>query len=353
MDAETPAGLRPEVIAQTPEAASSRVGVVIIGRNEGDRLARGIAALEAFGGTLVYVDSGSSDGSVALAREACSAVVELDDSRPFSAARARNAGFERIRKLAPDLAFVQFVDGDSELDAGWLAEAEAFLADHRDVAMVCGRLREFQPDASAYHRLAAIEWDAPTGEVHACGGNAMVRVDVFDSTRGYSETMIAGEEPELCHRLRRAGHRVVRLPFDMARHDSGDLGFAQWWRRAMRSGHAYAEILYMQARRPDPRALRNVMSIVFWGGALPAAAGLLAVPTHGFSLFALLLYAALFARIARAGSRRGLTSPDARLYAVACIAEKPLYLIGIGRFLWNRLVRGRSTPLIESPPSSR
>ena len=50
--------------------------------------------------TIVYVDSGSTDGSIACAQslgvESCP---ELDLSIPFTAARARNAGFFQSESL--------------------------------------------------------------------------------------------------------------------------------------------------------------------------------------------------------------------------------------------------------------
>src|SRR5699024_3532063 len=91
------------------------VGIVLIGRNEGRRLDAALDAALAAGGSLarvVYVDSGSTDGSAALARGKGVAVVELDASRPFSAARARNAGFAHLSQDGVGPRWVQFVDGD-------------------------------------------------------------------------------------------------------------------------------------------------------------------------------------------------------------------------------------------------
>ena len=46
----------------------STVGIVAIGRNEGERLHRCLNSVVGRGLTLVYVDSGSTDGSIKLAR---------------------------------------------------------------------------------------------------------------------------------------------------------------------------------------------------------------------------------------------------------------------------------------------
>ena len=181
----------------------STVGIVAIGRNEGERLHRCLNSVVGRGLTLIYVDSGSTDGSIKLARNLGVEVVELDFSRPFSAARARNEGFERLCQINPEIRFVQFVDGDCEVADGWLDRAIRTLEDHFDVAVVCGRRRERFPERTVYNRLADLEWDTAVGEAKACGGDAMMRVSAFQAAGGYDPTLIAGEEPDLC--LRCAG----------------------------------------------------------------------------------------------------------------------------------------------------
>ena len=215
------------------------IGVVAIGRNEGERLRRCLDSIAEVGGGLpaVYVDSGSTDGSVALARSLGVEVVELDMDRPFSAARARNSGFERLKEILPGLAFVQFVDGDCEVVPGWIGRARAELEARPGAAVVCGRRREIHPDASIYNRLADLEWETPVGEAMACGGDAMMRVVAFEEVRGFDPTASAGEEPELCQRLRKAGWTVWRVDAEMTRHDLGMTRFRQWWRRQYRSGY--------------------------------------------------------------------------------------------------------------------
>lgn len=327
------------------DAAARRAGVVVIGRNEGERLRRCLDSI-ALGTAVVYVDSGSSDGSLEAARVRGARVVDLDVSRPFTAARARNAGFEVLRAAHPDLAFVQFVDGDCELAAGWLATAERFLAAHSDVAVVFGRRRERHPDASPWNRCADIEWDGRPGEVDACGGDAMLRADVFVAAGGYDSTLIAGEEPELCQRIRQRGARVVRLADEMTLHDAALLRFGQWWRRQARSGHAYAETTWRHRNEPDPQRARRLRSILFWAGVLPAVALLLALPTRGASLLSFGAWAWPWHGLYRA-TRRLRSASDARLYASACLVGKFAELQGIVTFAWNRGVRGRATGLIE------
>ena len=136
-------------------------GVVVIGRNEGERLRRCLRSLSA--PEVVYVDSGSTDGSVQWARDYGVNTIELEANLPFTAARARNAGFRRLRELKPEVAYVQFVDGDCELIEGWLQHASAFLDTHADVAAVTGQLLERDPEQSIYNWLCDEEWRGPTG----------------------------------------------------------------------------------------------------------------------------------------------------------------------------------------------
>jgi glycosyltransferase involved in cell wall biosynthesis len=196
------------------------IGVVVIGRNEGERLRKCLASVARQTGKVVYVDSGSTDNSVEIAESLGAVVVNLDMMRPFTAARARNEGFMRLREAAPDLAYVQFVDGDCEILPGWLEEAALFLDEHPDVAAVCGRLRERFPERSVYNMLCDIEWNTPVGEAKACGGNAMLRADALSQAGKYREDLIAGEEPELCVRLRASGWKIWRLAAEMALHDA-------------------------------------------------------------------------------------------------------------------------------------
>ncbi len=184
----------------------------MIGRNEGKRFVRCLDSLLGRVNPIVYVDSGSTDGSIEYAREHGVEVVELDSSIPFTAARARNAGLDRAQELTPDAELVMFVDGDCEVNPEWLTTAERFLDEHEDYAVVCGRRRERHPGASVYNYLCDVEWNTPVGDARGCGGDAVMRVRAFTAVGGFNASLIAGEEPELCVRLRAAGWKIRRLP---------------------------------------------------------------------------------------------------------------------------------------------
>jgi GT2 family glycosyltransferase len=320
-------------LPQTSPATS--LGVVIIGRNLGERLGRCLASIPRAGARAVYVDSGSQDGSVDLARLACLEVVQLERDVPFTAARARNRGLEYLLRVGPGLELVQFVDGDCELVDGWIDAARQTLDTRRDVAVVCGRRREADR-SSIFGRLSDLEWDVPCGEVAACGGDAMMRVSAFGAVGGFDASLIAGEEPELCLRLRRRGWKIVRLAREMTRHDGRMRHFGQWWRRSARAGYAFSAGASRYGLAPERYRLRETVSIVLWGAALPVLVLCDALRARRRALLLLAGYPALFARVYFKARRRWRRS-DAALYATACVVGKLPEAQGAALFLWDRL----------------
>ncbi|MEO0831634.1 MAG: glycosyltransferase family A protein, partial [Pseudomonadota bacterium] len=228
------------------------VVAVAIGRNEGERLVRCLAALHAQGLPIVYVDSGSTDASIAEAEKVGATVLEIDLSVPFTAARARNAGWAKALEVSPEAAFIQFLDGDCELDPGWSPAALAAFEADPDLAAVCGRRREKFPDATRWNRMIDGEWGAaPAGPAKACGGDALIRVAALKAVDGYREDLIAGEEPEMCYRMRQKGWKILRLAEEMTLHDAAMTRFGQWWQRSRRAGHTYAEGAAIHGAGPE------------------------------------------------------------------------------------------------------
>ena len=323
------------------------LGIVAIGRNEGARLTRCLASIDQASACVVYVDSGSSDGSVGHAREAGARVVELDMSRPFSAARARNAGLEALRAEQPGVGYVQFLDADCELAPDWLARALNVLVSRDDVAVVCGRRHEVDPTGSIYNRLCDLEWDRPAGKIKACGGDALMRVEALEQVGAFNPAVVAGEEPELCFRLRRAGWRIERVREAMTYHDAAMTRFSQWWRRHVRGGHAVGQAMAMHGRSPERFGVRA--SATIWAWALgPTLMTLGAIGLfHWPGLAVMLVYPAQMGRIAlKERQRSRLGASVAALYGIACVMAKWPQLQGQVQW-WSRWMRGRQPTLIE------
>jgi GT2 family glycosyltransferase len=324
----------------------SQLGIVTIGRNEGERLRRCLNSLVGHGLPVVYVDSNSNDGSVELARSLGVEVVELDTSRPIGASRARDEGFERLCQIDPEIRFVQFVDGDCELIDGWLQRGLRVLEDRPDVALVTGRRRERFPTRSAYNRLADLEWDMPIGEIEGSHGDIMVRADAFRQVGGFDPAVLVGEDYELCLRLRKAGYVLLRIDAEMTLHDMAMTRFGQWWWRQVRAGYGYADGAQLHGRSPERFWVREVCSVLFWGVGLPVLILALAWPTRGASLLLLAGYLVLYWRIRRYAIRRGWSEPDARLFARWCIFAKFPHALGLFTY-WRRRIARHERQIIE------
>jgi glycosyltransferase involved in cell wall biosynthesis len=324
--------------------SGATVAVVAIGRNEGQRLGLCLKSAVAAGpATVVYVDSGSTDGSVALARNLGCEVVCLDLTIPFTAARARNEGFAKALQTEPALDFVQFVDGDCEIVQGWIQSAAFFLDTHPEVAVACGRRRERFPQNSLYNQLCDIEWNTPVGQTKSCGGDALMRAKAVQAVGGYRASLIAGEEPELCVRLRAAGWQVWRLDHEMTLHDAAMLRFGQWWRRTKRAGHAFAEGASLHGKPPERHWVRELRSAVFWGGLLPLIIFSLAAAVSSWCLALLLVY---LWQALRLYLRSKAKVPMAGTYAALLVMGKFAEAAGALQYLANKTFRKQAT-LIE------
>jgi glycosyltransferase involved in cell wall biosynthesis len=330
----------------TLNSLPTRIGIVAIGRNEGDRLRQCLLSVIAENQRVVYVDSGSSDGSVELAQQLGAAVVELDPNLPFTAARARNLGLEHLVQLDPEIEYVQFVDGDCQVVEGWLALAAQTLAQTPQVAVVCGRRRERFPGRSPYNQLCDLEWNTPVGEALYCGGDAMMRVSALQRAGGYNSALIAGEEPELCVRLRAQGNSILRLDAEMTLHDANMTQFSQWWKRMVRAGHAYAEGADLHGGAPFYHWQKEVNRLWIWAVVSLLAVGCVGI-TQGLSLTLLLLYPAMFFKaVYKLQSLFEMSGDSARLYAGSLILGKLPQIQGMLWFHYNRL-RRQQAPLIE------
>ena len=324
------------------------LGIVAIGRNEGTRFQQ---CLESFKSldldfTFVYVDSGSTDNSVQYAKEAGYAVVELDTTIPFTAARARNAGVNFLKETQPELSYIQFIDGDCQIDAKWLSTAMETLDEETELAVVCGRRAEIKPDASLYNLLIDKEWDTPIGYAKACGGDAMYRASAFFDVNGFNDSIIAGEEPELCYRLRKQGWKIKRIDESMTYHDAALYSFGAWWKRAERYGHAAFEGAWRYGRESEHYYVKEVAGIIAWGGGLPLifiASGfyyfpLLAVPVS----MGLLQWNRLSSYFKSTGNPPDVATKRAGLTLICKIAE----MKGGLRFLINKIL-GKRNEIIE------
>ncbi|MCF7999466.1 MAG: glycosyltransferase [Methylovulum sp.] len=320
------------------------LGIVIIGRNEGERLRACIKSAINATEAVVYVDSGSTDNSVELAKELGAEIVGLDLSIPFTAARARNAGFDHLISHYPSLTYVQFIDGDCELVENWLQQGIGFLNTNTQFAVVCGRRRERFPNASIYNLICDIEWDTAIGEAKSCGGDALMRVDALQSVNGFNDSLIAGEEPELCARLRQSGWRISRINAEMTLHDAAIKYFSQWWKRCKRTGYGITAGCLMDGLIRD-YWLKQAKSIIIWGCILPLFI-FLGCFYSLFFLIVLAVYPAQAMRIAIFKTHRIRSSYHKGIYGFFVILSKFPQLYGMLHFIVDKYQK-RKAVIIE------
>ena len=325
------------------------LSIVVIGRNEGSRLVECLDSIRAatadMGSVeLIYVDSASHDGSPERARTRGARVITVQPVRP-SAAIGRNAGW---RAAGADR--VLFLDGDTQLEPGFIESAAAALADPR-VAVVWGHRRESRPEASIYNRAMDLDWIYPPGPADFCGGDALMRREVLEAVGGFSEELIAGEEPEMCQRIRARGLTILHLDRPMTRHDLAIGRFSGYWKRAVRAGYAYAEVSQRLKQTAFPlwtrEARRNaVHAAVLLILAVVAPVAAVAV---GRAWLAIIPLAAVLALMLRSAYKARWKSRD--LWTLVCYGvHSHLQQLPIAQgqlaYWWDRW-RGRQRFLIE------
>ncbi len=305
--------------AASPASPAPRVSVVVIGRNEGARLDRCLAAIAAarWGDVtheVIYVDSHSSDGSPERAA-AAGAQVLLVERKPPNAAKARNQGWR-----AAQGEFVLFLDGDTVLHADFVTKALAALTAEPVLCAAWGHRRELDPAQSIYTRLLDLDWVYPTGRALYFGGDVLVRRAALAMVEGFDESLNAGEEPELCARLRGRGWQIEHLDVPMTLHDLAIRSFRPYWLRAYRSGTAYAEVAARARAQGDVLWQRESLRDLVHGAQYATAPLWLAIAAWISPwLFALLLAGGV-AVILRTAARSRWKAPNdpwlSLLYAV-------------------------------------
>jgi cellulose synthase/poly-beta-1,6-N-acetylglucosamine synthase-like glycosyltransferase len=325
------------------------ISTVVIGRNEGSRLDRCLASLTAmrldgFTTETIYVDSGSTDESVGVAVTRGARVIALRSPRP-TAALGRNAGWR-----AASGSIVLFLDGDTILHPDFVADSLAAFNDPT-IAVVWGHRRETLATRSVYNRVLDLDWIYPAGYVPFCGGDALFLRSTLELTGGFDDTLIAGEEPELCRRITGRGLRILHVDRPMTGHDLGITRFAQYWRRATRAGHAFAEVSARFSHSEAPfwlsesrRNSRNAIILI----ALPllgAVCSRVARSPWPF-LFSVALLLALAVRTSWKARWKSQDRIALALYGVHSHLQQIPIFIGQLRFWMNRR-RGNRAELVE------
>lgn len=334
--------------------SASSLSVVVIGRNEGKRLERclrSIREMETPPGTsleVIYVDSASTDGSVKLAADLGARVITLPSGRT-TAAMGRNAGWREA--TAP---LILFLDGDTILHPRFVCDSlPEFQA---TTAVVWGHRREIHTQGSLFNRVLDLDWIYAPGLTEFCGGDALLRREALQQVDGFDEHLIAGEEPEMCRRMRAKGWQILHVDRPMTGHDLAMTSWSQYWKRATRAGYAYAEVSerFRKSGLPlwEEDARRNRNRALTLAGAL--GGGVVASLVAQSLWPVLFVFAAFTALVVRTALKAAWKSPSlaTRLaYGVhSHLQQIPIYC---GQLQYRRDRRaGISRTLIEYKGSS-
>ena len=336
--ASAPSSFRPE-----------RIGVVVIGRNEGERLARCLRSLSRLP-NVAYADSASTDDSVALAESMGATVVALPPGGIMTAARGRNAGAGVFRDRE-DIDYLQFIDGDCELEPEWLPAASAFLDLHNEAAVVCGRRYERDPGFSLYNKLCDREWDTPIGQAESSGGDSLVRKSAFLEIGGFADDQIAHEEPEMCARLRAQGWQIWRIDALMTKHDAATAQIGQFYRRSKRAGLGLCQVMLRPGAASDSAARAIMRRAILWAILLPAALVILLAMDWRLAAILVLLYPAQWVRNSWSTWRSGhFTAREAMKAAGLSLLGKFAEAQGAITYLMQRLRDRKPSTLAQKLP---
>jgi glycosyltransferase involved in cell wall biosynthesis len=336
------------VLASRAGSDPPAISIVVIGRNEGKRLERCLQSISQIRGVgvreVIYVDSDSTDGSPELASRHGATVITVHPERP-TAAIGRNAGWQR----APS-DLVLFLDGDTVLHPDFPLAAWDALSRDPSVAAAWGHRREIHPEKSVYNRVLDLDWIYQPGFTEFCGGDVLMRRKVLIETGGFDERLIAGEEPELCRRVRALGYRILHIDHPMTGHDLQMTRWSQYWKRATRAGHAYAEVSERFRGSEDPSwnadRKRNLARGSFWMLSLIAA--IVASVRFGLGPIAVWFVFLLLMSLRSAWKARWRTGNQATLLLFGIHAHLQQIPICIGQLQYELSKRrGRAKALIE------
>lgn len=194
-----------------------------------------IAAASTVGGEVLLADSGSEDGTVAVAGAYPVRIVQLADRSARSCGAGAQLAFQHC-----GTEFFCLIDGDMVLRPDFLAAAIRFLKENASVAGVGGGVIERNLETEEFRiRAAAMarEHHRRDGLVDRLDGGGVYRVAAIRSVGYFSDPNLKSfEEFDLGARLRRAGWTLARIPIDAVEHHGhGGNGYRLLWRR-LRSG---------------------------------------------------------------------------------------------------------------------
>lgn len=289
------------------------VSVVVIGRNEAEHLPACFGSISDSSVSpceVIYVDSGSADASVEIAKR-CGARVVIAEGQYPSAAAARNVGL-----ASTHCELVHFVDGDMTMARDWLHAARTAL--ERDDSLACAFGPVLEVGSSLPDRIIGRDWSKrQPGFAQAPGSGGTFRTALLRLVGGYPQDLVAGEETELGRTLRASGYRILCLRTVMGSHELGISSLQAYWARWARGGLTNWQMIHLR-KLTGAEWAHLAKPFLITGGA--AATALFVVGPRRYrpvGHVGALLWACLLTRLSLRAFRSGEDLP----MSVACAVE--------------------------------
>lgn len=193
------------------------LSIVIIGRNEEQAIAKCVtaaqkAAAEIGGAEIIFVDSASTDRTAEIVSSMGVGVLSLDPSRKLCPSAGRFVGSQHATG-----EFVLFIDADTLVYEGFLAQAIDHFRAEPQVAGVNGRIDDLNENGE---RLEGVEdrYDGIANVKWLRGPCCFYRRSALIECGSFDPQLAMEEEAELGLRLVRAGWKLNILPTPMACH---------------------------------------------------------------------------------------------------------------------------------------
>ena len=208
----------PSPTQQVPlEKAAPEWSIVVIARNEAATIEACLASVQRAFAELshevIFVDSASTDDTVAIARRFPVRVVSVPEGWPRRPAIGRHIGWSLCRGT-----WILFLDGDCVFEGSWLAPAIEALTADPTLAAVAGASRGVLRGADGHETIVDQYPDANYDDPDHLSGSAVYRRSALERAGGFNPFLRAHEEPELGARLRKLGYRLRRLRVPMTSH---------------------------------------------------------------------------------------------------------------------------------------
>lgn len=308
---------------------------------------------------VYYADGGSVDDSVKIAESVPRVrTIQLSPEHP-TPGLGRNAGWK-----AGAAPLVQFLDSDTVLDKNWFRSAVSEFGSN--VGAVTGNRLEMHPERSVFNWIANLEWNGKAGDAESFGGDVLIKREALQFIGGYDEELVGGEDPELSLRIRLAGWCIRQLDVDMTRHDLAMTKISQYWKRAYRSGYAFAAVIDRYSSQDPSFWQVEFRRIVMRGGGFLSFVvlsfmALLILPLTPYTLSIVIAlqmagsFLLLYPRLLRVNyfmQDKQLNRHQAKVYAWHCSLVVLPDIFGVARFylgkLFNKPLRNRRRTLATS-----